>query len=141
MSALLAITMGDACGIGPEIIAKLCREGAAGACVVLGDVAVMRRAAVATGGGLAVAVLEHAVDARAVPPRCIPVLPVPGVPADLVGATLGAIDARAGAAAARCIEHAVALVQAALGGQALELLLNTHLHCDHCGGNAALQAR
>ena len=112
MSALLAITMGDACGIGPEIIAKLCRERAAGACVVLGDVAVMRRAAVATGGGLAVAVLEHAADARAVPPRCIPVLPVPGVPADLVGATLGAIDARAGAAAARCIEHAVALVQA-----------------------------
>jgi glyoxylase-like metal-dependent hydrolase (beta-lactamase superfamily II) len=32
-----------------------------------------------------------------------------------------------------------ALVQAALGEQALELLLNTHLHSDHCGGNAALQ--
>jgi len=35
----------------------------------------------------------------------------------------------------------VALVQAALGGQALERLFNTHLHSDHCGGNAALQAR
>ena len=23
----------------------------------------------------------------------------------------------------------------------LDLLLNTHLHSDHCGGNAALQAR
>jgi 4-hydroxythreonine-4-phosphate dehydrogenase len=111
MSALLALTMGDACGIGPEIIAKLCREGGAGACVVLGDVAVMRRAAAATGSGLAVAVLENAADALAVPERCIPVLPVTGIPADLLGAPVGAIDARAGAAAARCIEQAVALVQ------------------------------
>jgi 4-hydroxythreonine-4-phosphate dehydrogenase len=112
MSALLALTMGDACGIGPETIAKLCREGAAGACVVLGDVGVMRRAAAAIGGGLAVAVLEQAGDALAAPPRCIPVLPVPGLPDDLVEAPVGAIDARAGAAAARCIERAVALVQA-----------------------------
>ena len=35
----------------------------------------------------------------------------------------------------------VALVEGALGGQALDLLVNTHLHSDHCGGNAALQAR
>ena len=34
----------------------------------------------------------------------------------------------------------VTLTQTALGGQALALLLNTHLHSDHCGGNAALQA-
>ena len=34
----------------------------------------------------------------------------------------------------------LALVQTALGGQAPDLLLNTHLHSDHCGGNAALQA-
>ena len=33
----------------------------------------------------------------------------------------------------------VALVQAALGARPLDLLLNTHLHSDHCGGNAALQ--
>ena len=112
MSTLLALTMGDACGIGPEIIAKLCRDGGAGACVVLGDVAVMRRAATATGGELAVAVLERAADALAVPARCIPVLPVPSIPGDLLRAPVGAIDARAGAAAARCIEHAVALVQA-----------------------------
>lgn len=32
-----------------------------------------------------------------------------------------------------------ALVQQALGGAPLDLLLNTHLHSDHCGGNAALQ--
>ncbi|MDD5029637.1 MAG: MBL fold metallo-hydrolase [Rhodoferax sp.] len=34
----------------------------------------------------------------------------------------------------------LALVQAALGGRALDRLVNTHLHSDHCGGNAALQA-
>lgn len=34
----------------------------------------------------------------------------------------------------------VVLVRTALGGQPLTHLLNTHLHSDHCGGNAALQA-
>ena len=34
----------------------------------------------------------------------------------------------------------LALVQAALDGRTLDVLVNTHLHSDHCGGNAALQA-
>ena len=34
----------------------------------------------------------------------------------------------------------VALVRAALGERALDMLVNTHLHSDHCGGNAALQS-
>ena len=34
----------------------------------------------------------------------------------------------------------VALVRQALGGAALQRVLNTHLHSDHCGGNHALQA-
>ncbi len=33
----------------------------------------------------------------------------------------------------------LALVAQALNGRALDLLLNTHLHSDHCGGNLALQ--
>jgi len=33
----------------------------------------------------------------------------------------------------------LALVGQALAGKPLDLLLNTHLHSDHCGGNAALQ--
>jgi glyoxylase-like metal-dependent hydrolase (beta-lactamase superfamily II) len=33
----------------------------------------------------------------------------------------------------------LALVQSALGPRELDLVLNTHLHSDHCGGNAALQ--
>jgi glyoxylase-like metal-dependent hydrolase (beta-lactamase superfamily II) len=32
-------------------------------------------------------------------------------------------------------------VEQALGGRPLERILNTHLHSDHCGGNAALQVR
>lgn len=35
----------------------------------------------------------------------------------------------------------VSLVETALRGRPLDLLLNTHLHSDHCGGNAALQER
>ena len=34
----------------------------------------------------------------------------------------------------------LALVQAALGERSLDLIVNTHLHSDHCGGNALLQA-
>ncbi len=36
-------------------------------------------------------------------------------------------------------EQTVALVASTLAGRPLDLLLNTHLHSDHCGGNAALQ--
>ena len=36
-------------------------------------------------------------------------------------------------------EQTLALVKRALGDRPLDLLLNTHLHSDHCGGNAALQ--
>jgi len=35
----------------------------------------------------------------------------------------------------------VALVEDALGASPLSTLVNTHLHSDHCGGNALLQAR
>lgn len=38
-------------------------------------------------------------------------------------------------------EQTLALVHGALGGRPLDLLVNTHLHSDHCGGNAALQQR
>ena len=38
------------------------------------------------------------------------------------------------------VPQTLQLVQTCLQGQAPALLLNTHLHSDHCGGNAALQA-
>jgi glyoxylase-like metal-dependent hydrolase (beta-lactamase superfamily II) len=37
-------------------------------------------------------------------------------------------------------EQTVALVRHALNGRTLTTLFNTHLHSDHCGGNAAVQA-
>src|SRR4051812_38334123 len=38
-------------------------------------------------------------------------------------------------------EQTLALVASALGSRPLDRVLNTHLHSDHCGGNAALQQR
>ena len=38
-------------------------------------------------------------------------------------------------------DQTLALVVAALHGRPLDRLVNTHLHSDHCGGNAALQGR
>jgi glyoxylase-like metal-dependent hydrolase (beta-lactamase superfamily II) len=38
------------------------------------------------------------------------------------------------------VPQTLALVQVALQGRGLDVLINTHLHSDHCGGNAALQA-
>ena len=38
-------------------------------------------------------------------------------------------------------EQTVALLQDTLGTRPLTRILNTHLHSDHCGGNAALQAQ
>uniref|UniRef100_UPI000A02511E MBL fold metallo-hydrolase n=1 Tax=Hydrogenophaga flava TaxID=65657 RepID=UPI000A02511E len=38
-------------------------------------------------------------------------------------------------------DQTVDLVERGLAGRPLGLLLNTHLHSDHCGGNAALQRR
>jgi 4-hydroxythreonine-4-phosphate dehydrogenase len=105
-----AITQGDACGIGPEIIAKLFRAGDVTAgCFVVGDVAVMRRAASVTGGLLAVAPIEAPADAATAPPACIPVWQPAGLPAGLADVPLGQVDARAGAAAAKCIEQAAAM--------------------------------
>jgi 4-hydroxythreonine-4-phosphate dehydrogenase len=111
-TAPLVITMGDACGIGPEIVAKAFASGEAQGAFVLGDVAVMRRVVAQSGQGLAVATIERPGDAAVCPPRCVPLLQASGLPADLLQAGVGRVDARAGAAAAACIEQAVALVRA-----------------------------
>lgn len=103
----LAITQGDVCGIGPEIIAKFFRGAHAAGCFVVGDVEVMRRAAAWTGGMLAVARIDAPADALNLPLNCMPVLPAAGLPADLMSAPIGHVDHRAGVAAARCIEQAV----------------------------------
>ena len=42
---VLLLTMGDAAGIGPEIVVRAFAAGQAEGCVVVGDVGVLRRAA------------------------------------------------------------------------------------------------
>lgn len=108
----ILISMGDACGIGPEIIARLWLQGAPRDALVVGDVAVMRRAVAAVGGGLTLAELAGPESLDRTPPRCLPVWQPPGLPATLADAPIGQVDARAGAAAALCIEAAVGLIQA-----------------------------
>jgi 4-hydroxythreonine-4-phosphate dehydrogenase len=111
----VVLTMGDACGIGPEILAMLFRgdrgDESKGA-FVLGDLAVMRRAARFTGATLAVAHIDAPEDVADMPPNCMPVMQAANLSADLSAAPLGHIDARAGAAAAACIAQAAALALA-----------------------------
>ncbi len=79
MNTPIAITQGDAAGIGPEIIVKawLTAPDLLAGCFVAGDVATLRRAAAwVQGEGVSVPVAQIAAPAEAahVPPRCIPVL-------------------------------------------------------------------
>ena len=106
MSLPLLLTMGDAAGIGPEIICSAFNSGALGGVVVIGDAAVLRRAAALSGGPMT-AVLNHPDDLPSVPAGCLPVCVPPGLPADLAALPMGRVDASNGAAAARCIEQAV----------------------------------
>ncbi|MDE2614544.1 MAG: 4-hydroxythreonine-4-phosphate dehydrogenase PdxA [Burkholderiales bacterium] len=103
----LAVTMGDATGIGPEIIVRAFERGALEGAVVIGDAAVLRRA-----GATMSARLQAPADLAALPPGCLPVLEPPDLPAGLAALPWGRVDARAGAAAARCIEEAVRRVRA-----------------------------
>ena len=112
----IAITLGDATGIGPEIIAKAFRdapERLAG-CFVAGDVGLMRRAAgwVQAGGvSLPVAQITEPRQALQAPPRCVPVLQV-GSPAAPIEP--GQISAAAGRLAGDCVTWAA---RAALRGE------------------------
>ncbi len=107
--------MGDAAGIGPEIIVRAHAAGAAQGCVVVGDVAAMRRAARLLGDGLPLAQIGSPADAGEVPPGCLAVCPPPGLAPDLDRLPWGRVDARSGAAAAACIEAAVRWVQQGAG--------------------------
>ena len=112
----LAITMGDAAGIGPDIIAKafLQNPQATRGCFVAGDVQTMRRAlALVQTGSVPFPVAQmDSVEALAdLPPGCLPVLQI-GEALGPVAA--GHISAAAGEFAARCIVWAA---QAALRGE------------------------
>ena len=116
----IAITPGDPCGIGPEIVARLWCEAPALArgCFVAGDAGLMRRALGLAGaaGDFAVAVIDAPEKAWQVPDRCLPVLQVasetPALP-------WGAVDARAGRLAGECVLWAT---RAALEGRVAALV-------------------
>ncbi len=104
----LAITQGDVCGIGPEIIARFFAAHESAGCFVVGDVGVIRRAIRLCGLSLPVAVIESPADLPQVPPRCVPVWQA-SMPDGLLDAPMGHVDARAGDAAACCITAATAM--------------------------------
>ncbi|MFV0678779.1 4-hydroxythreonine-4-phosphate dehydrogenase PdxA [Ottowia sp.] len=125
--APIAITQGDAAGIGPEIIVKTFRDvpDLTRGCLVVGDVATLRRAAgfVRGEGGVAmpVAELQAADEAWTVPPRCVPVLPVAS-PSSLV--PVGQVSAAAGRLAGDCVVWAA---HACLRGE-LAAMVTAPLH-------------
>ena len=114
----ILITMGDAAGIGPETIAKAWRDHPAdvAGCIVVGDIATLRRAAALVANPLALPVAELGSLNDTCPPNCIPVLqqcellaPVP----------FGLVSALAAQAAADCIVWAA---RAVLDGRAAAMV-------------------
>ena len=78
MTARLLLTMGDAAGIGPETIVRAFLAGALDDAVVVGDAAVMRRAARACGAPfLPLAVLQAPSDLHDVPAGALPLVVPP----------------------------------------------------------------
>ena len=111
-AAPLLITMGDAVGVGPEILVRAFLQGQAAGCVVVGDPAVLQRAAhLVRPLGVPLALIERPQDIAEVPPGALPVLRPAGLPEGLAQLPWGQVDARAGAAAAACIRAAVAWVR------------------------------
>ena len=124
-TAPLALTMGDPAGIGPECIVKAWQAAALEQVVVIGDVQVMRRAARQVGGVQPiVASLGHPADFAQAPAGCLCVVEPSGLPLGLAELPMGRVDARCGAAAALCIESAVAWV----GQGACAAIVTSPLH-------------
>ena len=127
MQKPIAITLGDAAGIGPEIIAKAFRDAPAltQGCFVAGDVGTLRRAAalIRRKGEMALplALIETPEEALDLPPNCLPVLSIQELPAAI---PYGQISAQAGQLAARCVVWAA---QAALRGE-IAALVTAPLH-------------
>jgi 4-hydroxythreonine-4-phosphate dehydrogenase len=92
----IAITMGDPCGIGPEIIAKLYADAASlPPTLVLGDEELIKRAIRLLALPLTVRVIDSPEDSQ-LTPNTINVIPLSRLPEDL---PFGQLDARAGKAA------------------------------------------
>jgi 4-hydroxythreonine-4-phosphate dehydrogenase len=106
MSMPVALTIGDAAGIGPEIVVKLHAQGLPAACVVYGDLGALTRAARMLGSAVQCIAIEALQDVPADPrPGDLYVRPThPSLPEDL---PLGRVDARAGSAAVNALRMAI----------------------------------
>jgi 4-hydroxythreonine-4-phosphate dehydrogenase len=128
--APLLLSMGDACGIGPEIsVAAWAAETRGDLCLV-GEVQVLRRAARQM--GLDCPVVRLSDPQELAPPGALPVWQPPGLPDDLLAQPQGSISASAGAAAACCIEAAVREQQA--GRSAALVTAPIHKEALHAAG-------
>ncbi|WP_082399980.1 4-hydroxythreonine-4-phosphate dehydrogenase PdxA, partial [Achromobacter ruhlandii] len=94
--APVGITMGDAAGIGPEIVVKACAQGLNAPCVVYGDAGALRRAAAALGARLEVREITNVGQASGDAGRIEVVACGPALPPDLPH---GKVSAAAGRAA------------------------------------------
>ena len=100
----IGITLGDAAGIGPEIVARLMAEGPDCRCVVYGDAAALRRGAKAAGIDLPVVVVEGPEAVAGVPPGAVALIEAGAVPPDL---PFGGVSAAAGRAAYEALITAI----------------------------------
>jgi len=102
----IAITMGDPCGIGPEIVAKLYADSAPlPPTLVLGDEGLIKRAIRLLGLSLAVRAIESPEEFHSTP-ETIPVISLSHLPEDL---PFGHLDGRAGRAAYEYIRAGIDL--------------------------------
>lgn len=105
----IAITMGDPCGIGPEITLKACADPRRTVpVVVIGDVGVLARADRVAGTRLTLRPISS-VDQAAFAPGTVDVLIEGSLPA---GLPWGTLDARAGAASFHYVRRGIELAMA-----------------------------
>jgi 4-hydroxythreonine-4-phosphate dehydrogenase len=105
---VVAVTMGDPTGVGPEIVAKVFAEDGPHRAVVVGDVAMMRRAVDLLDLPLRVHPVGGPADAR-FEPGTVDVVAATDLPADL---PYGEVDPRGGGAAYEYVRRAVELALA-----------------------------
>ena len=120
---LIAVTMGDPAGIGPEIIARTFDRGdfrEENRAIVIGDAGILERAARLLDLPLRTNTVAEPEDAR-FEPGTIDVIPETELPEDL---PFGELDARAGDAAFRYVERATGLASAGRVGAIATAPLN-----------------
>src|SRR5215218_10352766 len=118
---LIAVTMGDPAGIGPEIIARIFDEGGfQNRAIVIGDAGILERAARLLDLGLRANVVAEPEDAR-FESGTVDVISETELPGDL---PFGELDARSGDAAFRYVERATELASAGRVGAIATAPLN-----------------